>query len=215
MHPNLARYTGRVLFLWLVSASILLTVGSVGLAQRSGARPADTTDPNDPSNQERTNRTDLRNREWLLENTRKPVRKPGLGPSPSAAPQIQTDFERIQFINRDMMKSVLVDHIVDHKQIRKTVGEIRKRATRLRENLAYPEPEDPHDANTPTLGNSDIRELLVEMDNSLMSFVTNPIFQLNQQVVKADLARKASADLRSVIEYSNKITKLLESSDQH
>jgi len=215
MYPNLARYTGRVLFLWLVSASILLAVASVGLAQRSGARPVETTDPNDPANQDRTNRTDLRNREWLLENNRKPVRKPGLGPSQSAAPQIQADFERIQFINRDMMKSILVDHVVDNQQIRKTVGEIRKRATRLKENLAYPEPEDLHDAKTPPPGHLDIRELLVEMDNSLMSFVTNPIFQLNQQVVKADLARKASADLRSVIEYSVKITKLLESSDRH
>lgn len=209
MHPNFARYTGRV----FVSASILLAVAGVVLPQRSG-RPAESTDPNDPANQERTNKTDLRNREWLLENTRKPVRKPGLGPSQSAAPQIQADFERIQFINRDMMKSVLVDTVVDHKQIRKTVGEIRKRATRLKENLAYPEAENPHDANAPAPGYSDIRQLLVEMDNSLMSFVTNPIFQLNQQVVKADLARKASADLRSVIEYSNKITKLLDSSNK-
>ncbi len=216
MRPNLPKYLIRVPLLWIVSASILLVLGVQVLGQRPAGPPGTpANDPNDPINQERTNKADLRDREWLLGNNRKPVRKPGLGPDQSAALQIREDFERIQFINREMIKAVFADRVVDNKQILKTVSEIRKRAARLRASLAYPEPENPHDVKTAaTQSDTDIKVLLAGLDRSLMSFVTNPIFQLTQQVVEADLARKASGDLRDVMEQSDKIKKKIEMLDK-
>jgi len=214
MHPKLANHVARFSLPWLGSTSILFAL----VVSVAGQRPPNppSSNPNDPINQERTNRADLHNREWLLENNRKLVRKPGLGPSQSVAPEIKEDFERIQFINREMIKAVFIDHVVDNQQILKAVGEIKKRAARLKANLAYPEPPATQNASAVAVqGDTDIKVLLAGLDKSIMSFVTNPIFQLRQQVVATDLAMKASGDLLEVMENGDKIRKMLKSSDKH
>src|SRR5882762_3911272 len=175
MCPNLPKHLVRIRVLWFVSISILLILSLqvAGQQPRPGSPGTPANDPNDPINQERTNKTDMRNREWLLGSNRKPVRKPGLGPDESAAPQIKEDFERIQFINREIIKTVFADGVVNSKQILRTVSEIRKRAARLRTNLAYPEPDSSHKEDlAATQGDQDIKVLLAGLDKSIMSFVT-------------------------------------------
>lgn len=189
---------------------ILMLLFTVPLAaQRPGPPGTPSNDPRDPENQQSTNKTDMRNREWLMGITRKPVRKPGLGPKDSALPQIKEDFERIQFINREMMKSVFAANLVNFEQILKTTIEIRKRAARLRANLAYPEPDHRPNAGKgqPSTEKDDIKLLLTNLDQSIMSFVMNPIFQLQQQVVESRLAMKATSDLMDIIELSDTIKK--------
>ncbi|SRR5712692_611444 len=203
----------RSIPLFYFAAMLTVLAATPLLAQQPPPRPPSTpaNDPNDPVNQERTNKTDMGNREWLMGNNRKPVRKPGFGPEESAAPQIREDFERIQFINREMMKAVFADNVVDNKQILKTISEIKKRASRLRTNLAYPEPTDSQVVKqAPIQKDTDIKLSLARLDQTIMSFVTNPIFQLKQQVVEAELAKKASGDLRDVVEQSDQIRKRIE-----
>ena len=192
--------------LYLAALVLSLLANPVQAQQpRPGAPGTPASDPNDPVNQERTNKTDLGNREWLLANNRKLVRKPGFGPTASVAPQISEDFERIQVINREMLKTVFVDNVINKKEILKTVAEIRKRAARLRTNLSFPEPDNLRTSPATSEDDFDIKLLLARLDHSIMNFVTNPIFQLKQEVVEMESAKKAAGDLRDVIDQSDKI----------
>ena len=197
----------------IVVFSVILWVSAYPLrAQGAPAPGSPASDPNDPVNQERTNKADIRTREWLMGNSRKPIRRSGSGPEESALSQIKEDFERIQSIDREMMRSVFTNNSVDDQQILKTTAEIRKRATRLRTNLAYPEPDNRQNGGKgrPSQEDENIKVSLAKLDQTIMSFVMNPIFQLTQQVVDAQLAKKASSDLRDIVELSETIRRNLD-----
>jgi hypothetical protein len=192
------------------SILILLVFANPLLAQQPpGSSGTPSNDPRDPVNQERTNKADMRDREWRLSNSRTPVRRAGGGPEEAALPQIKEDFERIQFVNKGLMTTVFASNIVDHKQIVKATADIGKRAARLKSNLAYPEPLNRHDARKSRPGNEDedIKVSLTNLDQSIMSFVMNPIFRLQQQVVDSRLAMKVTSDLMDIVELSDRIKK--------
>jgi hypothetical protein len=176
------------------------------VAQRPGLPGTPSNDPRDPENQPSTNKTDMRNREWLMGNSRKLARKPRTGPEESVLPQIKEDFERIQLIDREMMKAVFVANLIDYQQILKTTNEIRKRAARLKTNLAYPEPPT-RDTSRTRAGHEDedIKVSLTNLDQAITSFVMNPIFQLQQEVVESRLAIKATSDLMDIAELSDRL----------
>ncbi len=195
------------------SILILLVFASPVLAQQPPGPPGTpSSDPNDPINQERTNKADMRDREWRLSNSRTPVRRAGGGPEEAALPQIKEDFERIQVVNKELMTAVFTNNIVNHKQIVKATVDIGKRASRLKTNLAYPEPLNRNNAGKSRPGNEDedIKVSLTNLDQSIMSFVMNPIFRLQQQVVESRLAIKATSDLTNIIELSDTIKKRAE-----
>jgi hypothetical protein len=211
MNDEIGKRVLKLAFPIVVSSMILLVSAYPLLAQRAPAPGSPASDPNDPVNQEKANKADMRTREWLMGNSRKVIRKPGSGPAESALPQIKEDFERIQLIEREMMRSVFTNNSVDYQQILKTTAEIKKRAMRLRTNLAYPEPDNRQDGTKGRPSQEeDIKVSLVRLDQTIMSFVTNPIFQLTQQVVDAHTATRAGSDLRDIVELSEAITKNLE-----
>jgi hypothetical protein len=187
-----------------LSPVLLVLLFTVPLAAQRPVPGTPSNDPRDPENQQSTNKADMRNRELLMGHSRTLARRGGSGPEGSALPQIKEDFERIQLIEREMMKSVFVDVLVDYQQIQKASAEIKKRAARLKTNLAYPEPLNRSKARKNRPGNSDedIKMSLANLDQSIMSFVVNPIFQLQQQVVETQLAMKAVSDLLDIIELS-------------
>jgi len=183
---------------------LLLAVPLV--AQRPDGPPGSpASDPNDPVNQDRANKADMRTREWIMENSRKPIRRAGFGPAPAAVPQIKEDFERIQLVNKELMTAVFANNVLDHKQIMKATADIEKRAARLINNLAYPEPPDTPKPNVATQGKPDMRLNLSRLDSAIMSFVNNPIFQTDRQVVNTELAMKVSKDLKTVVKLSQSI----------
>jgi hypothetical protein len=186
---------------------VLVLLFTVPLAAQRPQGPP-SNDPRDPENQQSTNKTDMRNREWLMGHSRELARKAGAGPEESALPQIKEDFERLQLIERDMMKSVFAENLVDYQQILKTSAEIKKRAARLKTNLAYPEPLDRQARKSrPGIEDEDIKVSLTNLDQSIMSFVTNPIFQLQEQVIESRLAMKATSDLMDIIDLSDALKK--------
>src|SRR5712691_9286991 len=86
------------------SILILLTLVSPLLTQQPPGPPGTpSNDPNDPMNQDRINKADMRDREWRLGNSRKPIRRAKWGPEEATLPQIKEDFERIQFVNKQLM----------------------------------------------------------------------------------------------------------------
>lgn len=126
----------------------------------------------------------------------------------SQLPLIKEDFTRIQVVNNEMMRKIFDDEVLDYKRISESIGEIRKRAARLRENLMLPETE-PGEKNLRMLAQNQpalLKDSLLTLDNMIMAFVHNPLFQ-QPNVVDAKLSARAGDDLRTIIEFSGGIRK--------
>ena len=191
-----------------IGAAILITLlfAVPLLAQQAPGPPGTpTNDPNDPVNQDHINKTDMRNREFLLGNARKPIRRAAWGPDAAAIPKIKDDFERLQLINNELMIAVFAKNVLDPKQIGKATSDIAKRATRLMSNLAYPKPDEEEKTVNNNDDKNDIRLALSKLDTAVMSVVNNPIFQIDRQVVNTQLAMKVTKDLTTVVRLSDTI----------
>jgi len=124
--------------------------------------------------------------------------------------QIKKDFLRIQVIKNEMMHAISINNAFDYKRISDTAAEIKKLANRLKINLALSKSED-SEKNRSSQNAPDSPQLkasLQRLDNSIQSFVTNPLFQ--KPVIDIQLATKASRDLESIIEISGSIKKRAE-----
>ncbi len=124
--------------------------------------------------------------------------------------QIKKDFLRIQVIKNEMMYAISINNAFDYKSISDTAAEIKKLANRLKINLALSKSEDSEKnrsgENAPD--SAQLKASLIRLDNSIQSFVTNPLFQ--KPVIDIPLATKASHDLESIIEISGSIKKRAE-----
>jgi len=119
---------------------------------------------------------------------------------------------RIQVIKNEMMRAISINNALDYRRILETAAEIKKRANRLKTNLALPEPEDNEKNQSIQKENASdseqVKASLLRLDNSIQSFVTNPLFQ--KPVIDIQLAAKASCNLESIIELSTSIKKSAE-----
>jgi hypothetical protein len=121
-----------------------------------------------------------------------------------ALAQIGEDYERMQVVNNRMLGAVIPAPAPDYKLVAEATGEIRRRAERLRANLALPKPEGvegKRKAYEPAADAARLKEALLSLDRSIMSFVKSKVFQ-NTGVMDAQHAIKASRDLEDVIEMS-------------
>jgi len=123
-------------------------------------------------------------------------------------PLIKEDFTRIQVVNNEMMRKIFDGEVLDYKHISESIGEIRKRAMRLKENLMLPETEV-IDKNMRALAPNQpalLKDSLLTLDNMIMAFVRNPLFQ-QPNVVDAKLSARAGDELKTIIEFSGGIRK--------
>jgi len=181
------RTSGEWFRLFAINAGTILIVLLFAVplfAQRPPGPPGSPpTDPNDPINQDKANKADMRNREFMMGNSRKTIRRPGWGPGLEAIPQISEDFEKIQVVDKELMTAVFANNLLDNKHIVKATADIEKRATRLIKNLAYPESPEVEKTLAADHERMDIRLALSKLDSAIVSFVTNPIFQRDNKVV--------------------------------
>lgn len=129
--------------------------------------------------------------------------------------EIKTDFEQIQMAQDSIIKTYQGGGKIDYAQISKFSLEINKSAARLNANL-FPQPS----VETPDAGkveNKDakngektekeakksksVRDLIVDLDNTIGSFATSTMFQ-NLRVVDPAVSEKTKADLEKIIELS-------------
>jgi hypothetical protein len=122
--------------------------------------------------------------------------------------QIKDDFAKIQTIHNEMMNVSTQGKPLDYRYISEVTAEIRKRASRLKTNLKLPASDSPEKGRK-YRGASDEAQLkaaLFQLDDLMMSFVGNPLFQ-QAQIVDVKLAARAQLALRGVIEFSQGISK--------
>jgi hypothetical protein len=93
--------------------------------------------------------------------------------------QIFEDFERIQIINRDILKTSSNLDRTGYKRISSLAGDMNKRAKRLKTNLGVPDVKD-EKKDTGDILVSDATQLKASvqaLNVSVKSFVTSPIFK--------------------------------------
>lgn len=152
---------------------------------------------------------DLSERTFNLRMLEKELRRPREETNPQMPlMQIREDFLRLQVVNNDLAKAVSENSALDLKLVAKSTSEIKKRASRLKFNLALPEfKKDAAKIKTdvgPELGQ--VKSSLSTLDQLVLRFTNNPVFK-RADVVDAQLAAKARRDLDEIIELSGGIKK--------
>jgi hypothetical protein len=188
--------------LLLLAAPIILTLASATtlFAQRP-PRPAEQ--------RARANQVALN--EWRRTHMKEELDKQFQKKRISLMPQIKEDFARIQLINNAMMRKVFGDAVLDYRDVSGQLAEIRKRASRLKENLMLPESADkeaPQKLQSVPAG-AQLKESLLALDTLIMGFVQNPLFQ-KPGVIDAKTSSQAGRDLKTIIEFSSSIKKEVE-----
>ena len=157
---------------------------------------------------------DIKTRSIELERIKRDAEKPDVNgqrtPSPEAVAkfeEIKEDFEGLQRKQDEILKAYTGGKQVDLEKIASNSELMNKHALRLETNL-FPavdvkkgkkKPKDMKSEDSPvaTLP-SDLKSLIVEQDNTLATFVGNPMFT-NPQVANVADNTKAHADLKKLI----------------
>ncbi|HVG35853.1 MAG TPA: hypothetical protein VM911_22565 [Pyrinomonadaceae bacterium] len=122
--------------------------------------------------------------------------------------EVNEDFDRLRAIDEEMKTSLKSQDALDYKHIVESSAEVKKRAMRLKTNLALPAPKDMKREKMQDPG-ADLKPSLVMLESLINSFITNPIFS-DSGGLDAKLAGKAKLDLESIIELSDKVRKSAE-----
>jgi hypothetical protein len=181
--------------------SLFLIFNSASIAQ---IRPGPGTRPN------------VSNREWALLNLRKDLLHPGVSLEQEARILLATlkdDFRKLQIVNNDLMQRTLIElqknpEAISIKEIRASLGEMQKRAERLRSNLRLPEVRIPKAEGMQEMASvPSFTKTLVVLDDTVMKFVENPIFQ-QPRILDAQKSTSASEDLCKILRLTEALRKM-------
>jgi hypothetical protein len=122
--------------------------------------------------------------------------------------QVKEDFERIQVIRNDLVRSNSANNGLDYKFISEATEEIKKRSSRLKNNLALPDSEENEkiQKSASEFDHAQIKDALNKLCDRIESFVKSSIFE-TPGVIDAEVSVKANDDLRSIVELSSNIRK--------
>lgn len=125
---------------------------------------------------------------------------------------IKTDYERIQLSQDAVIKAYQSSGKIDYAQIGKSALEINQSAMRLNSNL-FPAVENPDakkeenksgKAERAAKPAKSVRDLIVDLDDTIGSFATSPMFR-NLRTIDAAVSDKAKLDLEKIIELSARL----------
>ena len=137
------------------------------------------------------------------------LRRPAERAEPQlAVVQIKEDYVRIQVVNSDLARAASQGGALDLKLVAKSAAEIRKRAERLKHNLALPEPEQSAERPAAEAGDEEarLRASVSTLGRLIAGFVRNPIFR-EVGVFDARSAATARRDLEEIIGLSGRLKK--------
>jgi hypothetical protein len=121
-------------------------------------------------------------------------------------PQINEDFQRIQVIHNEIVRMLQPDKSLNYDRLAELTDDMKKRSVRLRENLALPEPEKTKEQATHSeaIDDSQIKKVIGDLHDLVVSFVANPIFK-NLGVVDAKVIYAARENLEDIINTSGEV----------
>jgi hypothetical protein len=121
-------------------------------------------------------------------------------------PQINEDFQRIQVIHNEIVRMLQPDKNLNFDRLAELTDDLKKRSSRLRENLCLPDPEkaEAKPAHSEAIDESHIKENIVALHDLVIDFVANPIFK-NLGVFDATMIDTATKNLNHLIDISDEI----------
>ena len=156
-------------------------------------------------NQLLTAQQQIQNREWALENLRRQARlQPKARDTRLDQVSLKNDFRQLQVTNNNLMARVFETHPgqkITNKEIRSSLAEIKKLAERLRSSLGLPEAEATTETEIALVAG------LHKLDEAIMSFVDNPLFQ-QPRIYDAEMALRAAGNLRDAVRLAEVLRKL-------
>lgn len=161
--------------------------------------------PNPVADAEIRDNNSIRMRELELERVKRDANKPRRGETSKLAKVrfavIKDDFENIQKLQSSIVKAYTTGEKINYEKIRDSALEMRKKATRLGVNFFNINAETYTYKYPRNLGPISVKDLIVEIDNTLIVFVSNPMFA-NPTVVDAAENERAEVNLKRLIELS-------------
>lgn len=195
-HPQ-DKLTGN-LMISLLTAIALLLIGSISVMAQ--ARPKSHTEVE--NNRRATTQQDLLVRGAVRDDTVESASRQAI------LEQAKEDFEKIQSLNDNIMGIVKLNDGFNYKKIGEITAEIKKRAKRFKETTNLPPPEDEtvKQKKLNEIGQAEMKDALLMLNERINSFVDNPLFRAPKwDDVK--LGAKASRDLVTIIDLSGQIKK--------
>ena len=124
----------------------------------------------------------------------------------SLFPQINEDFQRIQVIHNEIVRMLQPDKSLNYDRLAELTDDMKKRSSRLRENLSLPEPDkaETKPVHSEAIDESHMKKNIVALHDRVVNFVANPIFK-NLGVVDATMIDSATEDLNNLIDISDEI----------
>ncbi len=111
---------------------------------------------------------------------------------------IKDDFEHIQKLQSLIVKTYTTGKKINYEKIAESAIEMRKKAVRLGVNFFNIKEEIGVHQGTQDLVRKSVRDLIIELDNTLAAFVTSPTFT-HLQVIDTKSSDKARTDLENII----------------
>jgi hypothetical protein len=124
----------------------------------------------------------------------------------SLFPQINEDFQRVQVIHNEIVRMLQSNKGLDYSRLADLTGDMKKRGTRLRENLALPQGEQTsaQTKHADAIDDQQIRKDIGALHDLVVSFVGSPLFK-NLGVVDAKVLDQATDNLNHIIDLSDEI----------
>jgi len=147
----------------------------------------------------------VRNQQWSVERLREQTPPhPYARDRRRAEASVRNDFRQLQIVNNNLMDRMFDQSStqkITNKEIRSSLGEIKKLAERLRSNFGIPRIKANAEADVALAGG------LLQLNKAIISFVDNPLFQ-QPRVYDTELASKAGKDLSEVLTLADVLRKL-------
>ena len=200
-------------FLFQTTLVLLMLCGSVAFVRGQ---------QRDPDRERELNERELELRMWNLRllslSARKNANRRSRSEQTMAVAQLQDDFTRLQLLNKELVFAISAKAPLDLKFVSRSVSEIRKRAERLNENLALPEPEEkPALVMTDSVRIEQLKLSILKLGRLIYDFTNNPFFK-EASVVDTEQTTKARGELEAIIQLSGQIKKdsdKLERTERH
>lgn len=188
-------------------ALVVVTAGIMAVAPDALAQKRTNPSPSRPSTGLDPSRDrDIRDRSIRMQHIDDAANKEKRTDPKLLLKQIRDDFVRLQELNNQLLQAASKAPLTSPEEVVKAAGEVNERARRLQVNLALPPPpqksgkEDVSSSTTPV----DVVKQISELDESITTFVTNPMFR-TLEVLDSKLAADASASLQRIVESSQKL----------
>ena len=122
--------------------------------------------------------------------------------------QIREDFRDLQNLNNKMMSEAWARETVNYGLVSDMISQIKGKANRLKLNLNLPVPEATKgERSAAPVNDKDFRASLMLLDQTIMRFVKNPVFQ-SPNTIEVTQATQARQDLEAVIELATGLRKV-------